>query len=211
VVDKRQFGGQFRRFPRCLTANSNLVKYLIGNGIPRRKIVGRTGNMKPKEKSVKFRLGKDTLELFQDRRKLMINGVACRMETDDDGFLNLHGPDEVWVQMRKYEGAHNRLVAVSQAIGVNVNTLDPETLDQMLADRHSIIVEFVPDGSSLDVTPEEYAALVTDHEQFANAATGSDGFRAGMKRSAIIRKHMMAAKIEERIARGLAKKSTAGN
>jgi hypothetical protein len=163
-------------------------------------------------KTVKIKVGEDTLELFQDRRKLVINGVTCRMETDEDGFINLDGPDSVWVQMREYEDAHNRLLAVSQAIGVNVDTVDPDTLDQMLADRHSRIVEFVPDGSGLDVAPEEYEELVTDMNQFADDATGSDGFKAGMKRSAIIRKHMMAAKIEERIARGLAnKKSTAEN
>lgn len=169
--------------------------------------------MKPSGKILKQNVGDDVFEWFLDRRKLRINGVACRFEIDEDGFIQLHGPDAVWVQMRQHEDAHNRLVAVSRAIGVNVNTLDPDTLDQMLADRHSTIVQFVPDGSSLDVAPEEYEARLSEINRFVEdySANGSDALKAGVKRSAIMRKHMMAAKIEERTARGLAKKFVTGN
>ena len=167
--------------------------------------------MKRNANRLKYNIGDDFYEFFLDRGKLKINGMACRFEFDEDGFIHLHGPDAVWVQMRDHEDAWDRLRAVSLAIGVNVNTLDADALDQMLADCHSTIVQFVPDGTSLDVAPEEYEALVSEHNRFADSITGTESFKAAVKRSAIIRKHMMAAKIEERAARGLAKKSVAEN
>ena len=158
------------------------------------------------KRTAKAKIGKDVFELHEDRRTLLINGVACRIETDDDGFIQVEGPDKVWVERRGYEEAHNWLTAVSKAVGIDVNSLSPNELDQVLAENHVNIVHLVPDGSGLDVSQEEYHSTVIKMDRFVDEFdTGSDGIKAGLKRSALIRKHLMAAKLEERIARGLAK------
>ena len=73
------------------------------------------------KRTAKAKIGKDVFELHEDRRTLVINGVRCRIRTDDDGFIQVEGPDKVWVQMREWEETHNRLQSVSNAVGVDVN------------------------------------------------------------------------------------------
>jgi hypothetical protein len=102
----------------------------------------------------------DNMEFSEDRREMIIDGITCQMEIDQDGFMHMEGPDAVWDQMRGYERAHNWLLSVSYAIDVDVNLVDPETLDKILAEHHADIIQFVTDGSRLDVAPEECAALV---------------------------------------------------
>jgi len=153
------------------------------------------------KRTAKAKIGKDVFELHEDRRTLVINGVACRIETDDDGFIQVQGPDKVWVQMREWEEVHNRFQSVSNAVGVDVNTLDPDAPDQVLAENHANIVQLVPDGSGLDVSPEEYQSRIIEIDQLVDEFGTHAHEKAALKRSGLIRKHMMAAKLEERIFR----------
>jgi excisionase family DNA binding protein len=154
---------------------------------------------------MKHSFGDDSFDYSQtDPDVIKINGRTCRIEIDDNGLMHLTGPQDVQVQMREFESAQNRLLVVSRVIGADVNAIPPDVLDRMLADHHRSIVQFVPDGTSLDVDPERLPTVLAQMETFL-AQAGRAGLDPrmidAMKRSVIIRKHMIVAKLEEWLAR----------
>ncbi|MGB7100893.1 MAG: hypothetical protein WBD95_19290 [Xanthobacteraceae bacterium] len=146
--------------------------------------------------------------------EIQIDGRPCFHWVDADGNTQMSGPNEVRDGMSQYIQATDFLRTVSHAIGENVNALEPDTLDDLLGERHSELAQLVADGSQFDVSQEQYDAFVdeygsfTDKEfgQVATSLVDTPGHQQnrmvkGMRRSLLIRVHMMKAKIEERLRR----------
>ena len=96
---------------------------------------------------------------------------------------------------------------ISEMIGMNVNMVDPEVLDGILRSHHHELAELVADGSDFDVSEDEFQVRRQSYyraiPQIAIRAAGWNADRAkelkpGIQRSALIRLHMMEAKIEKR-------------
>jgi hypothetical protein len=143
----------------------------------------------------------DKIEFCHDSPEVTINGKLCRIKIDDDGYWHLRGPEAVWQQMRELEAAQNWLVTVSHIIGVNVNTVTPEALDEMLGVHHKELLKFVPDGSYFDMNADQEAEFIERGNEFVSAQEST--LKDPVKRSLIIRKHMIAAKREERAVRAV--------
>jgi hypothetical protein len=141
-----------------------------------------------------------------------LEGKTCVWWQDADGYTQTSGPKDAKEVMKGMARANNFLLAASNAIGVNVNTLSPDTLDQLLSEHHLELAQLVPDGSSFDVSRAEYKAFVkrfgnlSDREFVAQLVSPCaeaahytlDEKARGMRRSFLIRAHMMKSKIEER-------------
>lgn len=110
--------------------------------------------------------------------------------------------------------ASDFLRSISYAIGVNVNNLEPNSLDGLLSEHHTELAQLVDDGSSFDVSQEEYEEFVEKYINVSNRELTKfaartinvyayppndiERMKTGIKRSVLIRAHMMKAKIEER-------------
>jgi hypothetical protein len=110
------------------------------------------------------------------------------------------------------------LRTIREVIGENFTDLDLDVLDGRLSEVHRELAQLVPDGSLYDVSEERYTAFVANtaglsEEQFKWGY--DEGVRAGLvedwpaeldkadlgrmlRRTRLIRRHMMKAKIEER-------------
>jgi hypothetical protein len=120
----------------------------------------------------------------------------------------------------KQAEAHDRLWAVSEAVRFDVNAVDSVTLDERLATKHDVLAKFVEDGGAMDIPPDQFAIFcagidkVTEYVMNATRETHQQMIREaglepdeasdrdGIRRSIIIRKHMIAAKIAERARAG---------
>jgi hypothetical protein len=143
------------------------------------------------KRTAKAKIGNDVFELHEDRRTLVINGGSRPTTMVSSTYKD--------PQMRESEKTHNRLQSVSNAVGIDLNTVDPDALDQVLAENHAHSVELVPDGSVLDVSLEEYQSRIIEIDQLVDEFGTNAHEKAALQRSGLIRKHMMAAKIEDRI------------
>jgi hypothetical protein len=153
-------------------------------------------------------------ELREERTvfDVKIGGTTCVWWQDADGHTQMSGPKDAEEVMKGMARANNFLLAASNAIGVNVNTLSADVLDQLLSEHHLELAQLVADGSSFDVSRAEYKAFVkrfgnlSDREFVAQlvfpcveaAHYTLDEKARGVRRSFLIRAHMMKAKIEER-------------
>jgi hypothetical protein len=137
-----------------------------------------------------------------------IGGELCVWWQDANGRTQVSGPKDADV-MRRMRRASDFLLDASNAIGVNVNTVSPDVLDRLLSEHHLELARIVADGSSLDVSRAEYKIYVkrfgslSDREfaeQFPQMATNLTLEQKAwpIRRSYLIRAHMMKAKIEER-------------
>jgi hypothetical protein len=140
-----------------------------------------------------------------------IGGTTCVWWQDADGHTQISGPRDAEEVMKGMVRASDFLLAASNAIGVNVNTLSPDTLEQLLSEHHLELAQLVADGSQFDVSRAEYdafverfdnlsdrkmAQLISQCPQAANLTLDQKA-RSG-RRSYLIRAQMMKAKIEER-------------
>jgi hypothetical protein len=108
--------------------------------------------------------------------------------------------------------AHDFLQNISEVIGINVNTVDPDVLDGILRCHHQELAELVADGSDFDVSEREFQVgkqrYYSDDgviSQIAKRIAGRNadladvkGHKQAIQRSILIRLHMMEAKIEKR-------------
>ena len=144
----------------------------------------------------------------------LLEGKTCVWWQDADGYTQTSGPKDAEEVMKGMARASDFLRAASDAIGVNVNTVSPDVLDRLLSEHHLELARLVADGSSLDVSRAEYKMFVkrfgnlSDREfaeHFPQMATDLtlEQKALPMRRSYLIRVHMMKAKIEERERRKL--------
>jgi hypothetical protein len=103
--------------------------------------------------------------------------------------------------------AHDFLQNISEVIGTNVNTVDPDVLDGILRCHHQGLAELVTDGSDCDVSEDEFQIRKQSYygvtsQMAINAAAGNADrakkLKPAIRRSVLIRLHMMEAKIEKR-------------
>lgn len=145
------------------------------------------------------------------RYEIEIDGRTCFLWVDAEGNTRMSGPNEVRDGMTLYIRATDFLRTVSHAIGENVNALEPDTLDGLLGEHHFELAQLVADGSRFDVSQEQYDAFVDEYGSFTDEEFGQvaahlvdtsgdppNEMGKGMRRSFLIRVHMMKAKIEER-------------
>jgi hypothetical protein len=144
----------------------------------------------------------------------LLEGKTCVWWQDADGYTQTSGPKDAEEVMKGMSRASDFLRAASDAMGVNVNTVSPDVLDRLLSEHHLELARLVADGSSLDVSRAEYKMFVkrfgnlSDREfaeHFPQMATNLTLEQKAwpMRRSYLIRVHMMKAKIEERGRRKL--------
>jgi hypothetical protein len=144
----------------------------------------------------------------------LLEGKTCVWWQDADGYTQTSGPKDAEEVMKGMARASDFLRAASDAMGVNVNTVSPDVLDRLLSEHHLELARLVADGSSLDVSRAEYKMFVkrfgnlSDREfaeHFPQMATNLtlEQKALPMRRSYLIRVHMMKAKIEERERRKL--------
>jgi hypothetical protein len=150
----------------------------------------------------KFSFDKDMPDCSEIKAGIIkFRGVSCTIEFEDDGEMRLVGPAAVQEEMIAFAAAHAILRAVSKVIGTDVNFLQPEILDGMLAGHHAELAVLVPDGADLDVGPERTPAVLQQLDGFIEQASrelGDAAMLAGIKRSVIMRRHAIVAKLEER-------------
>ena len=139
--------------------------------------------------------------------EMQMSDKTCFIWVAGDGKTRMSGPDEVLDEMNEYIRAADFLRAVSHAIGENVNRLDLNTLDKLLAQHHVELANLVPDGDFLDMSPQQYDAFIAERAFWFNRAlkaakalrlSGLSADMRGIRRSFLIRAHMIRAKIEAR-------------
>ncbi len=142
---------------------------------------------------------------------LETEGGTCVWWLDADGRTQMSGPRAAEEVMNELIRANDFLLAASNAIGVNVNTVSPDALDQLASEHHSELAQLVADGSAFDVSRGEYQAFIEHYGNLSDRelAQGTSQFvvagdvrldevAIAARRSFLIRAHMMRAKIEER-------------
>jgi Asp-tRNA(Asn)/Glu-tRNA(Gln) amidotransferase C subunit len=116
--------------------------------------------------------------------------------------------------MNEWIRAADFLRSASNAIGQDVNLLSPGDLDGILSKHHTELAQLVADGSEFDVSQEqleefierfgevgEFVQEAIDQEMFRhfdNSEIRLDKIAEAGRRSFLIRRHMMEAKIEDR-------------
>jgi hypothetical protein len=140
----------------------------------------------------------------------ILGGETCICWLDEAGNTRISGPKEVQTEMDQAARAHDFLQNVSDVIGTDVNTVDPDVLDGILRHHHQELTELVADGCDFDVSEHEFQARKQSYysddgviSQMAMRAADWNVDRAkklkpAIQRSILIRLHMMEAKIEKR-------------
>jgi hypothetical protein len=142
-----------------------------------------------------------------------ICGRNCVQWVDANGRPPMSGSEEIHEQMKKPNDYADQLLRIMQVIGGNVATPDLPSLDDLLGQRHAELANLVPDGSECDVTEdlykrikdadnersdEELAWLAAVVNQDGDVIGNEEGIAAIIRRSILIRNHLLEAKIEER-------------
>jgi hypothetical protein len=138
--------------------------------------------------------------------KVELGGETCIRWLDANGDTRISGPKEVQSEMDQFVRANDFLKTISEVIGINVNTVDPDVLDGILRCHHQELAELVPDGSDLDVSEDEFRVrqsscgliLQMAIEEAGGNADRAKKLKPAIERSILIRLHMMEAKIEKR-------------
>jgi hypothetical protein len=145
--------------------------------------------------------------------EVQIDGKTCAMWLNADGEPEISGPRELENEMIGFIEASDFLRTISHVIGANVNALHPDALDDLLGKHHFELARLVPGGSPYDISEEQFKTFASKYakmstEDLARPLTlinrldyqpdETDGLRRAIQRSALIRVHLMKAKIEER-------------
>ena len=117
--------------------------------------------------------------------------------------------------MNEWIRAADFLRSASNAIGQDVNLLSPGDLDGILSKHHTELAQLVADGSEFDVSQEQLEEFIERFgevgefvqvkrlikkcfDYFDNSDIRLDKIAEAGRRSFLIRRHMMEAKIEDR-------------
>jgi len=155
---------------------------------------------------------------------MQIAGRTCFEWVDSEGNARISGPKEVQDVMNEWIRATDFLRSASNAIGQDVNLLSPSDLDGILSKHHTELAQLVADGSEFDVSQEELEefierfgevgefvqeaidqsgddaklSLLEMFRHFDNSEFRLDKIAEAVRRSFLIRRDMMEAKIEDR-------------
>jgi hypothetical protein len=154
--------------------------------------------------------------------EMQIAGKTCFWWVDAEGNARISGPKEVQDVMNEWIRARDFLRSASHAIGQDVNLLSPGDLDGILSKHHTELAQLVADGGECDVSKEaleEFIERFGEVGEFVQEAINQLGDDAKLslemfrhfdnseildkiaeaeRRSFLIRRHMMEAKIEDR-------------
>jgi hypothetical protein len=120
------------------------------------RLVGLTYAIATAEQTgVTVRQALEKMDIFA-KCEIEIGGETCIQWLDANGNTRISGPKEVQPEMDGMVRAHDFLQNISEMIGMNVNTVHPDVLDDILRCHHQELAELVADGSDFDVSEDEF-------------------------------------------------------